>query len=105
MDKITGFVIHWKDWKEAGYPKRSPAWIKELFEDHCKKCEWYDPAGKNPFTIIGKCPPGLCVKCGCHVSDDPENEVNALLYPTKPCPVGKFERIVNTEDLDDNETT
>ena len=102
MGKVAGFVIAFRDWKAAGYPTRSPAWVKELFETHCNPpdgppCEYYDPDGKNPFTIIGKCPPGLCRKCGCHVSDDPDNEVNALRYPTKACPAGKFEAIVEVE--------
>lgn len=96
LAKIKDFVIHWKDWQAAGYPRRAPSWVKELFEI-CKACEWYQPEGSNPFTVIGKCPPGICGKCGCHVSDDPNNDLNALVFPTKACPVGKFEASVLVE--------
>lgn len=96
MGKIVDFVIHWKDWRAAGYPTRSPAWVRELFAI-CKGCEWYDPEGKNPFSVVGLCPKGICTKCGCHVSDDPDDDLNALKFPTKPCPVGKFKAIVEVE--------
>ena len=97
MAKITGFVLHYKDWRAAGYPTRSPEWIRELFAI-CKACPYYEPEGSNPFTKMGLCPKGLCGKCGCHVSDDPENEVNTLLYPTKPCPDDRFDATVNIEN-------
>ena len=98
MEKITGFVVHWADWAAAGYPKRSPSWVRELFEKPCKKCEFYEPEGKNEFAKAGICPPGLCGKCGCHVSPDHEEQLNALIYPTKPCPMGKFDANIDKKD-------
>ena len=97
MSKVVDFMVHYKNWAKAGYPKRSPEWVKELFAI-CKACEYYQPEGKNPLSQAGFCPPGLCGKCGCHVSDDPAQELNALIYPTKPCPLGKFDAIVTLED-------
>ena len=77
------------DWAKAGYPGRHPDDVKSLFDEHCKPCEAYDPNARSlPFLPVNST--GICVACGCHVSDDANEWVNALTIPVKACPLGKF---------------
>jgi hypothetical protein len=94
MDKVTGFLVAFKDWRAAGYPRRSPEWVSELFETHCRPCPFYDPEGKTPLGTVG-----ICGKCGCHVSDNPETMLNKLVLPTEGCPEGKFNASVERTPL------
>lgn len=81
LAKITGFAISMKDWALAGCPQRSPEWIAEIFEEHCKPCEFYNPS-RNVFRQKG-----YCEKCGCHVSADPNNPLNKIVSPLNSCPL------------------
>lgn len=82
MQKVTGFLVAYKDWVAAGFPRRAPEWVFEIFENHCKPCDYYDPEGKTPLGSVG-----TCGKCGCHVSDDPEDMLNKIVLPTSFCPL------------------
>lgn len=88
MGKVTGFAVTFTDWVRAGRPRRSDDWIAELFNEHCSKCPEYDPEAKNMPGPFGK--KGICRACGCHVAGDNATLPNALTYPNKPCPLGKF---------------
>lgn len=81
MQKVTGFVVAYKDWAAAGFPRRSPEWVQEIF-DICKTCPLYNPEGKTPFGSVG-----TCEKCGCHVSNDPEDMLNKIVLPNTSCPL------------------
>lgn len=81
MAKVTGFLVAYSDWAAAGFPRRAPEWVKEIFENHCKPCELYDPDGKTPFGSVG-----VCTKCGCHVSDDSDDMLNKIVLPNTSCP-------------------
>lgn len=80
--KITGFVVAYAEWRAAGFPRREPAWVKEIFETHCKPCEWYDP---DAHTLLGA--KGVCTHCSCHVSDNPNEDMNKIVWPTVSCPL------------------
>lgn len=82
MTKVTGFLVAYRDWAAAGFPRRSPEWVKEIFETHCQKCPIYDPKAVTPFGSVG-----TCGKCGCHVSADPEDMLNKIVLPTSSCPL------------------
>lgn len=92
MEKVQGFRVAWKDWKDAGFPRRSDAWIRELFETCCRPCDWYDPDKRNEFGLKG-----ICRKCGCHVGTRSDTMLNGLVLPTKGCPDDppKFERVID----------
>jgi len=92
MAKVTGFLVTWKDWASAGFPKRSPEWIRELF-GICKACPEYDPEGKTPLGTVG-----ICRICGCHVSDDPDTTLNKLLMPNTSCPLGKWQASIECKN-------
>lgn len=77
------FTLSMAQWAAAGCPTRSPEWVKEIFETHCRPCEFYKP-GRN---LLGQ--KGYCQKCGCHVSDDPDNPVNKIVNPNNSCPLDK----------------
>jgi hypothetical protein len=72
----------WRSRADAGFPRRSPEWIAELFNTHCRPCEWYDPDGR---TLIRR--RGVCLKCGCHVSDIFDRLDNKLMFPNASCPL------------------
>lgn len=82
MQKVSGFLVAYADWVAAGFPRRSPEWVKEIFETHCKPCEWYDA---NAKTVFGK--QGMCTRCGCHVSADFDDMQNKIVLPNTSCPL------------------
>lgn len=81
LSKITGFSISMADWILAGCPSRSPEWVEEIFETHCKPCEHYFPTR----NMLGQ--KGGCGKCGCHVSADHTNPLNKIVDPNNSCPL------------------
>jgi hypothetical protein len=90
MKKVAGFTVAFAKWRAAGYPRRSPGWVRELFQTHCQggdgpACEWYNADEKTPLGDVG-----VCTRCGCHVGEDAENMMNKLVMPTNACPIGKF---------------
>ena len=89
MSKVVGFTVAFRDWRAAGYPRRAPEWVAELFNAHCKGCDMHQPEARNALGAKG-----LCQGCGCHVSPDAAEPRNMLIYPTKPCPMGKFSATV-----------
>lgn len=98
MAKLVGFTISFKDWALAGFPRRDPDEVRELFNTYCNpsghRCEQYDPDART-IPIVGI--KGVCLGCGCHVSSNPAELLNALTIPTKSCPMGKFGASVDKE--------
>jgi len=88
-----GFVLTMFEWAMAGCPVRHPEEIREIFETHCRPCEFFNP-GRN---LLGK--PGYCEKCGCHVSQDPDDVLNKIRDPLVGCPLDnpKWRRSVTVE--------
>lgn len=82
MQKVTGFLVAYADWAAAGFPRRAPEWVAEIFENHCKPCEWYDPDGVTPFGKVG-----TCKFCSCHVSADFDDMQNKIVLPNTSCPL------------------
>jgi len=95
MAKVSGFLVTFKDWAAAGFPRRSPEWVKEIFETHCQPCEWFDAEGRTPFGSVG-----TCRRCGCHVSPDGEDMLNAIVMPNKSCPLTPPKWGANIEEKD-----
>ena len=95
MAKIQGFLVAYRDWAAAGYPRREPAWVKEIFETHCTPCEMYEPESRTLFGSVG-----VCGRCGCHVSADGEDMLNKIVMPTQGCPLDppKFRASVEWKD-------
>jgi hypothetical protein len=84
MAKIKDFTITYAQWAAAGFPRRDPEWVKELFAI-CKFCELYDADIRGPFGDKG-----VCRACGCHVGPDPENVRSKLVLPNTSCPLDKW---------------
>jgi hypothetical protein len=84
MSKIAGFTITYAQWAAAGFPRREPEWVAELFAI-CEPCELFDPEAKGPFGDLG-----ICKECGCHVGPDAENLRNKLVVPQTSCPLEKW---------------
>jgi len=82
MTKLTGFSLSFAAWAGAGFPRRSPEWVKEIFETHCQPCAWYDA---NRTTLLSD--QGICIHCACHVSGDAENMRNKIVMPNNSCPL------------------
>lgn len=97
MAKITGFVLSYAAWAKEGFPRRSPEWVVEIFETHCKPCQYYDPNGTTPFGSVG-----TCTRCGCHVSDDCEDMLNKIVLPTSSCPLDPPKWKASVECSDDD---
>lgn len=93
MTKIVGFTITYATWVTSGCPRRDPVEVVELWHTKCVACDWYDLNLKIP----GGLRVGGCKKCGCHVSDDAHDLLNLITLPTKPCPMGYFGAVVNSE--------
>jgi len=106
MDKIVGFRLHYRDWKAAGYPLRGPAEVTELFGTHCNppegRCELYDPKARA-IPLVGRL--GVCRGFGCHVSGEATELDNAIAYPTKKCPLGKFDSVVDPPENEEEAKT
>jgi len=100
MQQVAGFLVNFSDWLAAGRPTRAPEWVAQIFKDHCEPCDQYEPNGR---TIAGS--RGKCAQCGCHVSSDPTDPLNKLIYPNLGCPLDppKFEASIQVEFTTDNE--
>lgn len=96
LQKVIGFAISYADWASVGFPRRSAAWVAELWAI-CSACPHLDKEQKTPFGL------GACRVCGCHVSPDPEKTVNKLVWPTEGCPLDK-PKWRATIEVDENET-
>ena len=59
MGKVSGFTVAFASWAKAGFPRRSAEWVAEIFNTHCKPCQWYEPDG---HTLLGD--KGKCGRCG-----------------------------------------
>ena len=77
----ANFVMTARDWALAGCPARHPDEIRQIFETHCRPCEFYS----TDRNILGK--KGYCEKCGCHVSADPDDLLNKIHDPLVSCPL------------------
>ncbi len=65
-------------WVASGRPTRSEKEIEQLFNEHCKGCDRYDPVKH------------ACKSCGCQVSVDSSPLSNKLAMATEHCPIGRF---------------
>ena len=92
--KIANFTVSFKRWAKAGMPRRSPDWVRQIFETHCAECDRYDPQG---LTFLRD--KGVCLECGCHVDPYSQSTTNKLVWPTEGCPLEppKFRAIVESE--------
>jgi hypothetical protein len=61
-------------WIKAGRPKRTDEEINNIYENHCKKCDWYDAKSSR------------CKGCGCRVVPKGLALVNKLKMATEHCP-------------------
>ena len=95
MSKIKDFTITYASWAAAGFPRRDPEWVAELFAV-CESCDQYDPAGKGPFGDVG-----ACEACGCHVGNN-DRPTNKLVLPNTSCPLGKWGSSVDRKPRDPN---
>jgi hypothetical protein len=65
-------------WNKAGRPKRSDEEVKELLDNHCKTCSWFDVKKSR------------CKGCGCAVSEGSIAIFNKLRMGSERCPQGKW---------------
>jgi hypothetical protein len=65
-------------WNKAGRPKRSDEEVKELLNNHCKTCSWFDTEKSR------------CKGCGCAVSEGSLAIFNKLRMGTEHCPQEKW---------------
>lgn len=65
-------------WKKAGYPVRTDAQVKEIHENKCKPCNWYDSEKKR------------CKGCGCKVTIGSVAVFNKIKMATEHCPKGEW---------------
>lgn len=77
-NKILNYGIAIRRWVAAGKPVRSQERILQIFDQHCSKCERYDPDRH------------ACKNCGCAVSEVAEPLNNKLAMATESCPLGQF---------------
>lgn len=63
-------------WERAGRPVRTPEQIRELFEKHCRPCEFFEPHRSRKDR-------GRCLLCGCKVN---LQSLNKLKWATEQCP-------------------
>jgi hypothetical protein len=76
--KVISFTKAIKRWVASGMPERTDEEVKELYENHCKKCVRYDEKLH------------ACKTCGCAVSLDNSPLKNKLKMKTESCPLGRF---------------
>lgn len=75
-DRITAFVKSFGAWLLQGRPVRTPARVRELFEQACQPCPFYVAATKKK---------GHCSICGCIVAGD-GRVINKLRMAGESCP-------------------
>ena len=102
LEKGIDFVLSFKDWFAAGMPWRHPDEVEELFSTHCRggdgdPCPYYLPQQR---AFIGW-PKGVCGRCGCYVSNDPNSLLNMVNKPNKACPLGKWKTIIEIQTADE----
>lgn len=61
-------------WIAAGWPTRSREEVRQIHEDFCAKCDWYDPDWQR------------CKGCGCKVRPNGIAMLNKIKMKTENCP-------------------
>jgi hypothetical protein len=61
-------------WTAAGQPVRPEKEVERIFNEHCKKCGWFDPEKQ------------ICRGCGCRVAENGVAVLNKIKMATEHCP-------------------
>jgi hypothetical protein len=77
-DKFVGYAGAIQRWVAAGRPTRTEQQIKDIFENHCNKCEMYDQEKHS------------CKNCGCSLALTGNPLTNKLAMGTEKCPLGRW---------------
>lgn len=96
MERVKGAVVTYSKWVADGCPRRHPDEVKEIFEQHCKPCEHYEPFD---WSDTGR--KGRCALCRCHVSPNPEDLFNKITIPQASCPIDKWANVVEPPPPDE----
>ena len=80
--KYTSLAVRYKEavkrWIKKGRPVRTKEEVDHILEEHCKKCDWYDPEKKT------------CGDCGCKVTNSGVAVLNKIKMATESCPRDKW---------------
>jgi len=78
ITQVNNYRLAVTRWIKAGRPKRTDDEIKEIYEKHCKSCDWYDKETSR------------CKGCGCRVVPKGLALTNKLKMATEHCPQNLF---------------
>lgn len=94
LPRAVDLVITVADWVWQGRPRRHPDDVREIFETHCKPCDFYNPKASNPART------GICLKCTCHVSADASDLANKITLANTACPLDppKWTKLVDDDE-------
>lgn len=70
--KMANFGAAYIRWAAAGWPKRTPERVQQIYDEHCSKCPFFQN--------------DTCTKCGCPTVRT-KNLKNKLLWATESCPL------------------
>ena len=79
MQRALNFADAFKRWVAAGRPRRTPEEIKNLYDNECKLCPFFNEKKQTCGHS----------SCGCNLSDKDEF-LNKLAWATESCPINKF---------------
>lgn len=74
MTQLGNYKNAVRKWISAGRPVRTPEEIKDILENKCKRCAWYDGEAKR------------CKGCGCQVTESIMAIFNKIKMATEHCP-------------------
>jgi hypothetical protein len=77
-DKVKNYASAVQKWVANGRPTRTEEEVKEIFENHCSKCNLYDREKES------------CNSCGCAVNTKDFPLVNKIKMKTEVCPLGQW---------------
>ena len=79
---MSSQLINYKEalmkWQKAGRPVRKEEEIRDIYENKCKACDWFDSVK------------GRCRGCGCKVSMGSMAIFNKIKMATEKCPKGEW---------------
>lgn len=77
-DKMFNFSSAIRKWVAKGRPTRTDEEVEQILNEHCRKCDRYDPVKH------------VCKACGCIAKTGGSPLTNKLKMKTESCPLGRF---------------
>lgn len=77
-DKIMGYYSAIRRWVASGRPTRTDDEVKDIYENHCLKCERFDHDAQS------------CNACGCAIRLSGTPLTNKIKMGSEHCPIGRW---------------